>query len=589
VVRARFDDLRPGSAASFGFLESDLVSEVAVTSVDAVREALDEVEAAVRGGLWAAGFVAYEAAPAFDPALRVPGPPVDGLPLLWFGLFRDRVTAIPLPPGRPYRLGAFRRLETRDRHRSSVAEIRGRIAAGDVYQVNHTMRLVADFEGDAGGLYRDLAEAQAAAYNAYLRLDRFEILSASPELFFRRTGDRVISRPMKGTAPRGRWFEDDERHRERLLGSEKEQAENIMIVDLVRNDLGRVARFGSVAVDALLTAERYPTVWQLTSTISAEVPAASGLGDVFGALFPCGSVTGAPKVSATGIIAGLESTARGVYCGAVGYLAPPGAGASAQFSVAIRTVLVDRRAGTALYGTGGGITYDSTASGEYEEALLKAEILTERRPAFALLETLRWEPAAGFAFLEAHLRRLQESAEYFGYPVDRGEVERALEAAVRGGDHDLIVRCLLDRDGAVSVESSAAPRTGAPARVAVDTTPVDAASPFLYHKTTHRETYEAARARHPGADDVLLVNAHGEVTEATTSNVAVRFGERWITPPLASGCLPGVYRSALLEEGRIHEARISVADLAGADEVALLNSVRLWRPASIVTISDPTG
>jgi para-aminobenzoate synthetase/4-amino-4-deoxychorismate lyase len=581
-LRARFDDLRPGIGSSLGFAEADLVAEIAATTESEVTSALRRVDAEVARGRWAAGFVAYEAAPAFDPAMRVPGSPPDGLPLLWFGVFDRPAGRLPPTPALPYRLGSFERLETRRVHEAAVNEIRERIAAGDVYQVNHTMRLIAGFEGDGSSLYHDLAGAQDAEFNAYLRLGRFEVLSASPELFFLRTGRRVITRPMKGTAPRGRWREDDEARRDRLLASEKDRAENVMIVDLLRNDLGRVARFGTVRVDSLLEAERYPTLWQLTSTISGEVPESIGTAEVFAALFPCGSVTGAPKISATSVIAGLETQPRGVYCGAIGYLAPPGEAISARFSVAIRTVVVDRVTSTAVYGTGGGITYDSTPSGEYDEALLKAEILTERRPRFSVLETMRWEPTGGYPLLDDHLRRLEGSAGYFGYPCDLVAVGRALEEAVRGRSAAAMVRCLLHRNGRVETGVRDAPPTGEPARVAVDTTPIDTTSPFLYHKTTHRTVYDDALGRHPGADDVLLVNPEGEITEATAANVAVRLGDEWITPPLAAGCLPGVYRAAMLREGRLREGRITLDDLAGADEVALLNAVRFWRPATLL-------
>jgi para-aminobenzoate synthetase/4-amino-4-deoxychorismate lyase len=292
-------------------------------------------------------------------------------------------------------------------------------------------------------------------------------------------------------------------------------------------------------------------------------------------------VTGAPKISATHTITDLEQQARGVYCGAIGYLAPPGHEPSARFSVAIRTLVVDSDRGTAVYGTGGGVTYDSTPSGEHREALLKAEVLTRRRPAFELLETLRWEPDEGFLFLDGHLSRLAGSARYFGYRCDVDVVMEALAAAVSESMGPLVVRCLVDGRGRVAVEVAEAPPTGVPVRLALDTVPIDTASPFFFHKTTHRTAYERAVDRQPGADEVLLINEAGEIVETTRANVAVQIDGRWVTPPVQAGCLPGTYRSALLAEGRLVEQAVPIEALAEAASLAVFNSVRLWCPATL--------
>jgi para-aminobenzoate synthetase/4-amino-4-deoxychorismate lyase len=579
---ARFDDLRTPGAR--GFELAGLREVVTAERPAEVRGALAAVEAAVARGAWAAGFLAYGAAPGLDPLLRVrEGSPGDGTacpPLVCFGLFDRRRPAPPLPAGR-WRLHGWRPSVERDAYHAAVERIRRHIAAGDTYQVNHTFRLRGTFEGDPGGLYADLARSQGAELCAWLDLGRIQVLCASPELFFRLDGERLTTRPMKGTAPRGRWAAEDLAAAAALAASPKERAENLMIVDLLRNDLGRVATPGSVAVERLFEVERYETVWQLTSTVSSRLVPATPLPELMAALFPCGSVTGAPKVRTMEIIAGLEDSPRGLYTGAVGYLAPPGApGPAARFAVAIRTLVLDLEAGTAEYGVGGGITWDSDPAREYEEALLKARVL-EPRPALALVETLRWEPGRGFPLLAGHAERLAASAAWFGFPFDRRRWEEALAAAVAGGA-PLRVRATLDRAGEVAVTTSPLPAPpDAPLRLAVDPEPVDPRNPLLFHKTTHRAPYDERRERWPEADDVLLVNDRGEVTESTIANVAARLDGRWWTPPVESGCLPGVYRAALLAEGRLAERPLTPADLRRAEELALVSAVRGWRPATL--------
>jgi para-aminobenzoate synthetase/4-amino-4-deoxychorismate lyase len=337
-----------------------------------------------------------------------------------------------------------------------------------------------------------------------------------------------------------------------------------------------------VHVEDLLAVERYDTVWQLTSKIAAEIDPNLGLVDVFRALVPCGSVTGAPKVRTMEIIAGLETEPRGVYTGAIGFIAPEGTtGPKASFSVGIRTVVVDTETGEAEYGVGGGITYDSIPTAEYQEARLKARILEYGPSDFQLLETLRWEPERGWFWLDRHLDRLEESADYFAVPIDRAGVVARMEA-VAGGNSPLRVRLTVDRRGHFAVETRVLDDQSEPVKLALDDDPVDTASPFLFHKTTRRALYEDRSSRYPDADDVLLINDRGEITESTLANVVVRLDGRWVTPPVESGCLPGVYRSVLLDEGRIHERVVTLDDLGRADHVALINSVRLWRPALLI-------
>jgi para-aminobenzoate synthetase/4-amino-4-deoxychorismate lyase len=510
------------------------------------------------------------------------------MPLAWFALFEGREDVPPPeppdaepPPSGP---SPWRPSVDRATYDAAIERIRDLIASGHTYQVNHTIRLRASIAGDERGFYRDLCLAQRGGYGAYLDLGRFRVLSASPELFFRIDGDRITTRPMKGTAPRGRFLAEDEAAAARLLASGKERAENAMIVDLLRNDLGRLCRAGSVEVERMWEPERYETVWQLTSTIAGDLNPGVSLLDAFRALFPSGSVTGAPKVRTTRIIADLEDSARGPYCGAIGYLAPAGSGEPrANFNVAIRTVVLSSETRIAEYGVGGGITYDSSAPAEYEEVLAKARVLTSTRPAFELFETLAHAPGEGFRHLSEHLERMDGSARYFGFRFDPEAAVAALKAAVEDRVGPSRVRLTLARDGSLGTTvQDPPPSTDRPARVALDDEAVDPADVWLFHKTTRRAPYERRRERRPDADDVLLVNDGGEVTETTIANLAVRIDGRWFTPPLEAGLLPGTYRAILVREGTLAERTITVEEVRAAQELALVSSVRGWRPAVLI-------
>jgi para-aminobenzoate synthetase/4-amino-4-deoxychorismate lyase len=589
VIEVRFDDLVPGAERAFRLVEP--VGVIEARRSGEVGGAIEAAEAAATRGLWAAGFVAYEAAPGLDPELsvrvRAPDDPFAELPLAWFALFGRREEVAPLEPGRaepPRTSGSpWRASVDRVTYDAAVDRIRELIAAGHTYQVNHTIRLRAVVEGDPRGFYRDLSLAQRGGYAAFLDLGRYRVLSASPELFFRIDGDRITTRPMKGTAPRGRWLTEDEEIAGKLQDSSKDRAENSMIVDLLRNDLGRICRPGSVEVARMLEAERYETVWQLTSTIEGDLRPEITLLDAFQALFPSGSVTGAPKVRTTRIIADLEDSARGPYCGAIGYVAPMrSAEPRANFNVAIRTVVVDTQTRTAEFGVGGGVTHDSSASGEYEEIVAKARVLTDARPAFDLLEALAHTPADGYRHLDEHLERMGASARYFGFRFEPEAATAVLKAAVADAAAPCVVRLTLARDGALSTETGDLPSADGPVRVALDREPVDPSDVWLFHKTSRRAPYERRRAERPDVDDVLLVNVRGEVTESTIANVAVNLAGAWVTPPVDAGLLPGTYRTVLLREGRLRERPVTMDEFRGAAEIALLSSVRGWRPAVLV-------
>jgi len=595
-VQARFDDANPSRPSAL--VLRDPVGVIEARSPAGVIPALREVEAAAANGRWAAGFVSYEAAPGFDPSMAVlerdTGDPYHQLPLVWFGLFAraerlgpeaaDREAAASEPTAsEPTATLSWTPSIRRSAYEERVERIRDLIRGGDIYQANYTFRLRAAMDADPRDVYEELCRSQRSSYCACLRAGRYRILSASPELFFRIDGDRVTTRPMKGTAPRGRWTAEDDATAEALRASGKDRAENAMIVDLLRNDLGRISRPGSVTWPALFQTERYETVWQMTSTVVSRLQQDRGVVDVLRALFPSGSVTGAPKIRAMEVIRDLEDSPRGVYTGTIGYVAPRGTpGPRACFNVAIRTIVVDDARGVAEFGVGGGITWGSTSRGEFAEAVAKTRVLTERRPRFGLIETLAFEPGPGYRRLDAHMDRLRASARYFAFPFDDTEIRRALEKQAAGIEDDARVRCVLWEDGRLEVETSPMPRRpDGPVTVAIDAEPVDDRDPMLFHKTTLRRTYEAAAARHPEADDVMLVNRRGEITESTVANVALRLGGRWWTPPLESGLLPGVERAAALATGRIQERVITARDVRRAESLALLSSVRGWRPAKL--------
>jgi para-aminobenzoate synthetase/4-amino-4-deoxychorismate lyase len=576
---ARFDDLRSGES----LLCPPPSRVLAATRPEDVAGVLQEVHEQTEAGSWAYGLVSYEAASGLDP--RLPGDWTPGSPpLVWFGLCAEpaRVAPASAPAPRGGQTTTWSPAWTAAEHARAVESVREHIAAGETYQCNLTDRLRSTLTGDPEALYSRLVHAQRGAYNAYLDLGRHVVASASPELFFEWVGDRVRTRPMKGTAPRGRTTAEDERQSRALRASDKEQAENLMIVDLLRNDLGRVAEIGSVTVDELFALERYPTVWQLTSQISARVRPGVGLLELFAALFPCGSVTGAPKQRTMQLIGELEPAPRGVYCGAIGLVAPPSAPFRARFSVAIRTAVVDRASGAAVYGAGGGITWGSDPARERAELLAKAAVLAHEVTDHQLVETLAYVPTTGLRNGERHLARLADSAGYFGFRFDRDAAATLIRQAVAGTAEAARVRIGLDRGGDLAVEVREMPAAGpGPVELVVDPEPVDSASPWLQHKTTRRDPYRVRALRHPEADDVVLVNQRGEVTETTIANLAVRLDGQWWTPPTTCGCLPGVERGRLLDAGRLRERVLTVADLSTADGLAVLSSLRGWRAARL--------
>ena len=578
VLLESYSTERDTDSFAFSGYKGTLTAHRPEDVVPVLREVAREVER----GRHAAGFLSYEAASGLDPVLTTRR---DGaLPLVWFSLFGDRPDYAPGGVGEraSCSLAGWKPSIARPAFDDCVRRIQAYIAAGDTYQVNFTFRMHADFDGDAYGLHQDLCGALRPSYGAYVDTGRFQILSASPEQFFTLQGDRLSARPMKGTGRRGRWTEEDDVQRRLLRKSRKDRAENVMIVDLVRNDLGRVADAGSVSVRNLWDVERYETVLQMTSTVDARLKAGTGLVEVLKSLFPCGSVTGAPKVRTMEIISELEDRPREIYTGCIGFVSP---GPDVRFSVAIRTVWIDRDRGLAEFGVGCGVTHDSELDHEYEECRLKSGFLAARRPAFNLLETLRFDTSEGYFLRDRHLGRLRDSARYFGFRCDAARVEKALRLEVRGlKEGRYRIRLTLSRSGEIQVsrERLAGRQGRRRLRAAISRRPVDSTDVLLFHKTTYRRMYEEQRSDWPDCDEVILINERGEVTECCVGNLVAEIEGRAVTPPLGCGVLPGTFRSELLETGKIEEQVLRVSDLHRADALYLINSLQGWVPLDLV-------
>ena len=577
----------PPGASGRTLLFEDPERVIAVYRPEDVEAGLDIVTDGLSRGLHATGFFAYELGYCLEPKLQSLLPRDRRQPLFWIGLFReparftDAETRGWLDANGALERSTISDLQlswTRDEYTDVFAKVQDYIAAGDVYQINLTLKYRFAFSGDPVALYSALRRKQRVEYGALIGAGDFQVLSLSPELFFRREGKHLTSRPMKGTAPRGRTPREDARLKTWLTVDEKQRAENLMIVDLLRNDLGRIAKIGSVEVTDLFTVETYRTVHQMTSGITAELRADMGLKDMLKALFPCGSVTGAPKVRAMEIIRELEAHPRGVYTGAIGHIAPNG---DSQFNVAIRTLFIDAD-GAGEMGIGSGVVSDSKADAEFEECLLKAHFLTKADAPFELIETIRWERGLGFHLLERHLVRLQSSAGHFGYPYDRGKVLGALSAEVERLDSDVhMVRLLLAEDGTITVTSTGIelPSRDTVWRFAISDQRVDEKDALFFHKTTRRQFYDREMERQKaatGCDEVVFLNKKGELTEGTRTNLFLELDGRLFTPALTCGLLPGTLREELIDLPRAaaSEAVLTLADLARADRIYLGNSVR---------------
>lgn len=561
----------------------DPLAIIEATGPDEVGPACRALAEALEDGKFAAGFLSYELGYALESRLAPAMPEVRRVPLLWFAICE---TPLPLSGESAQQwmasasqgnyglelldvslneadyLGRFRR----------VQEL---LQAGDLYQMNLTLKQRFRWSGNSLALYRELRRRQNTSFGAYIRAPSFDVLSASPELFVRISDGVAESRPMKGTACRGKSEESDRKIREHLRADEKNRAENLMIVDLMRNDLGRIARVGSVEVPLLFEVESYATLHQMISVVRARLNENIGIGDLLSALFPAGSVTGAPKIHAMELIRQLEPEPRGVYTGAIGFFGPDG---RVQLNVAIRTAVAFPD-GSGEFGIGSGIVADSDGTGEYAECLLKMQILADASNDYQLIETIRYEREGGYWLLPEHMARLERSARTLGFWIDMSLVSTKLAEIVIGRPEPALrVRLLLSRNG--NVEVTAAPleiqKDQPILRYVISKKRVSSNDALLQHKTTLRELYDGEHevlSKQLGIDEVVFLNERGEVTEGSRTNIFVERQGILMTPPLHSGALPGTLRARLLTDGRIVEQVIWPSDLATAEKVYLGNSV----------------
>ncbi|WP_419808982.1 aminodeoxychorismate synthase component I [Sphingomonas sp.] len=568
------DDVRAGGAPAR--LYRHPVELLEARTVAAVRPALTRIRAAVADGLSAAGFLSYEAAPAFEPTLPAQPSPT---PLLWFGLFdgwEDVDVAALLPDPAGARVLPPRPAIAQPDYDRRIDRVLALIAAGDLYQANLTFQATVPFLGDPLALYAAVRARAAAGWGGIVSTGTDLILSFSPELFFSVADGAITCRPMKGTARPG------EGAAAKLAADPKQRAENLMIVDLLRNDLSRVATPGSVRVPALFAVEHYPTVLQLTSTVTADLAPDRDEVDLLAAAFPCGSITGAPKLRAIEALAAIEDAPRGIYTGAIGAIDPDGA---ARFNVAIRTLTV--RDGAATMGLGGGIVADSTAADEWDEALAKGAFLTQGQRVVDLIETMRFDPLDGLLLLDRHMARMTVSAAALGLRFDRHDARNELQAATFRLREGKRVRLLLAPSGAMAIEVAPLPPTPAlPIPVAIVPLPVAPADWRLRHKSSDRAFYDRARQQ-AGTAEIVFVTPDGLLTEGSYTNVFVHRDDRLVTPPLALGLLPGVLRAELIATGRAAEGDLTVADLA--EGFLLGNALRGLMPAIVAVADRPTA
>lgn len=595
---SRFDEQN-----HYSYLFLNPVETVSASTADELHALLEWIEVMRSRGLYLAGYLGYECGYYMEYASRYSAGPISGpsdlLPLARFGAYDESfifdhavgsfLGQIPPDASTVSRPGQFTRASTldisEDEYKQKILAIKRYIESGDTYQVNFTDSVTVSTSHDAAASFAVLSAAQPVSHSALLHIGDQHILCLSPEVFFRIHDGRIVTRPMKGTMPRGFDVTEDEQQAARLRSDEKNRSEHIMIVDLLRNDLGRICRMGSVRVDELFAIERYRTLFQMTSTISGELRPGLTFAQIFYALFPSGSITGAPKLRTMEIIRELERKPRGVYTGAIGYIAPSG---DAEFNVAIRTLVLHKR--TARMGVGGGIVADSDPESEYRECQLKASFLTRPVSSFRLIETMLLRDGS-IPFLPLHLERIILSAVYFDFEFDRDAIESGIAKFVASLPLQgaFRIRLLLNDEGNVVMTHTAMVEESRPWAVRVSPHRINSKDVLLRHKTTQRELYDSeyTRARKDGFDEVLFLNEKEELAEGAISTLFLKLGGRLVTPPLASGVLPGVLRRHMLEmESNAIERPLFLEDLHAAEAVFLGNSVRGLRPVTRIEIED---
>jgi len=542
------------------------LKELKTRDLGQVETLLREVEAYQEAGFYAVGYVSYEAAPAFEKKLAVHPALLMGEYLLYFTI-HEKVETLPFPEDyEAVDLPANWQEEVEaPAYQKAIETIQHHIRQGDTYQVNYTVQLSQELKADPLAIYNRLVVEQRAHYNAFIQHDDVAILSISPELFFEQDDRLLTTRPMKGTTRRGLTNQADLKEAAWLEADPKNRAENMMIVDLLRNDMNRISEIGSEQVTHLCQVEQYSTVWQMTSTIESRLRPEVDLVQTFQALFPCGSITGAPKISTMEIIQQTEVAPRGVYCGTIGILLPKG---KQIFNVAIRTLQMQGH--QAIYGVGGGITWDSKWESEYQETKQKSAVLYRQEPRFDLLTTGRIHQGE-LTFLEQHLTRLREASRYFAYPYDEPKLLKELQEELARLDSNLDYRCriALQKNGSFQLaitELKDLPASYLQAQLRKQTAPLD--RPFTYFKTSHRPHLTLEQ------QEQIYYNAQGQLLETSIGNLLLVLDGKLYTSPAELGLLKGIYRQQLLDEGQATERVLTLTDLAQAEKIYACNAVR---------------
>jgi len=550
-----------------------------------------EVESFLNKGFWVCGYFSYEFGYLFELNLeRLLNFSQLNFPLAWLGVFKKPLiiedekanpsSNLYLTLDNSFKLTESNLNMTLSEYTQAVGRIKNYLKKGDTYQVNFTLKYKAKFSGDLLRFYLQLRRNQPTPYSCFINDGKNYIFSFSPELFFKINRDNILVKPMKGTHERGRFLEEDNSYANFLRNDPKNRAENLMIVDLLRNDLGKIAKPGSVKVESLFVVEKYPTLFQMTSTIKAKLKRKTSLKRFLRLYSPSGSVTGAPKIRTMQIIKSLEKEPRYIYTGSIGFISPERVSC---FNVAIRTLVIRRK--SLELGVGGGIVYDSRPQKEYQECLLKASFLEKREQPFFLIESLLyWQ--GKFWLLNYHLRRLKKSCQYFDIPLNLKELKEKLNSLSKklSSFQNYKIRLLVDKQGRAKISSAVIRKIKEPALVKISSEKTDPQNPFLYHKTTRRELYEQERkkARLSGFFEVIFTNKKGQITEGTISNIFLLNKNKLYTPSLNCGLLGGVLREHLLKTKKAREKDIYLDDLLKAKRVFLGNSVRGLIPVRIV-------
>ena len=593
---------RDGENHQAAYRYENPIEMIVAKTVEELYRAIDRIKKCINEGYHVAGWMSYEAGLCFESKLLPILPETLEAPLLTMGVFKTREVMgfqdaayhwKEKSERSNFHLTNLSLSESREEYAVRFDKIQNYLTEGDIYQVNYTLKAKFDFAGSPEAFYASLRKAQQVEYAAFIESDDLTILSLSPELFVLKNGNALKAKPMKGTGKRGRSVKEDQALKKELFNSPKDRAENLMIVDLLRNDLSKSALAGTVQVSKLFEVEKYKTLFTMTSTIEAEIEDGTNACDVMTSIFPCGSVTGVPKIRAQEVIEELESHQRGVYTGAIGYFTPDG---DMCFSVPIRTLTIDKH-GRGELGLGGAIVADSKAEDEYDECLLKASFVTSKHPDFDIIESLRWSQGDAYPHINAHLKRLEQTADYFSFNCDIQNIKEALlnhaTFLTCEDDEYYKVRLLLSKEGNYTI-TSVIIKAASPKHIPIivlSEEAIDSQDKFFFHKTTRREFYQSQLETYKaksGCHDVIFKNDKGELTEGSYTNLYIKKDGVLYTPPVECGLLNGVFRQYILDKPgvEVQEKVLYEEDLESADEVYVANAVRGLQKVNFQLILD---